>query len=132
MTEPTKRRRWRDTKADVRKLIRNATDHATARAAEPDGALSEAFARALLAVEIAAMGHERIARDTARELIRRGVPCHHPGGSDGALADDLSTIWEAATASVLAMYGDAAMVTAETLAKIELYLQSPENSQSIN
>ncbi|SIQ46756.1 hypothetical protein SAMN05421828_10535 [Acidiphilium rubrum] len=131
MTTPIKRRRWRETKADVRKLIRNATDHATARAAEPDGALSEAFARALLAVEITAMGHERTARETARELIRRGVPCHHPGGSDGALADDLATIWEAATASVLAMYGDAAMVTAETLANIELYL-APEQGQAIN
>ncbi|HQT86260.1 MULTISPECIES: hypothetical protein [Acidiphilium] len=132
MTKPMKRRRWQETKADVRKLIRDATDHATARAAEPDGALSEAFARALLAVEIAALGHERTARDTARELIRRGVPCHHPGGSDGALADELVAIWEAATGSVLAMYGDAAMVTAETLAKIELYLQNPDNSQSIN
>ncbi len=132
MNKPMKRRRWRDTKADVRRLIRNATDHATERAAEPDGALSEAFARALLAVEIAALGHERTARETARELSRRRVPCHHAGGSDGALADDLATIWEAATASVIAMYGDAAMVTAETLAKIELYLQTSEPGSAIN
>ncbi len=112
----SKVRTWRDTRADVVRLIRAITDHAAASAALTEATLAAALAADAVAIEIRAKDRERVTRATVREIRERNIPSVHPSGHQAQLDAELWDIWTAAGAEIFALVDFAKTATADRLA----------------